>query len=249
MKKYWLGAAALLLLTGCGKDDTTVAADTTTAATTTQTETTAPETTTAEDTTTTAPETTAVETTTAQATTTTAAATTAATTTTTTTTTAAATTAETTTAPGSGAWRTAYADILKSTSAKKFSLCYVDDNDIPELVLHETGDDIHANADVTLYTFDSGKVIKLGENIGFDGYSQFCYVPRKDWVIEGFFNMGCGTYSFRVIQDGEYHDYYTCSCDTNDNTYIVNGEEYSEGSVIDKGDFDVTEENILKHLS
>lgn len=98
-------------------------------------------------------------------------------------------------------WQDVYADTLKDyissgvAKTAKFSLCYVDEDDIPELVVHSNGMAYHADTEVFLYTFYNGEVKNLGQ-ISNDGYSNFTYYEKTGVVISGWLNQGL---DYRVI--------------------------------------------------
>lgn len=169
-------------------------------------------------------------------------------------------------------WQIAYADILKkyigslkNPDYAKFSLCYVDDDVIPELIVH-TGAALysHADTEVFLYTFYNGKVYDFGQVCN-DGYSTFSYYKNKCVVITGWMNQGLDARNVYTLSKGTLtyqHKYYS-----NKAAVATGGYSYFDGIISDnaddkfesclpsvnithdvQGEYSLTEKNIKKYL-
>ena len=154
-------------------------------------------------------------------------------------------------------WRKAYAEILRSSEAEMFSFCYVDGDDIPELVLHMSKAFSHDNNAIQLYTYYNSKAVLLSEQLCCDGYSNFLYTPKTGYIISGFFNADYGAYEVFQLADGcvsslhafdEYQkeepEYHIDNRSVPVWVYRRNFYRYTKGSANDYGDYDLTEENI-----
>ena len=90
-------------------------------------------------------------------------------------------------------WRDAFANVLRVNSDyRSFSLCNVDDNDIPELVLHRPRTSEyshHADTDVRVFVYANGNAHDLG-TYSYDGNSNFAYYPRTGILLDGFSSTG-----------------------------------------------------------
>ena len=95
-------------------------------------------------------------------------------------------------------YKAAYQEVLRTYLKENgmrgdtyFSFCYVDDDDVPELVL--CPGQFHA-AEALLYTYDGEKVIDLG---GYGQYGTMEYVPETGIILH-----------YGMWQGSEYHTYY-----------------------------------------
>ena len=91
-------------------------------------------------------------------------------------------------------WRDAFAAVLRNNAANyhSFSLCNIDDNDIPELVLHRPAtyeSSYHADDDVPVYVYSNGQAVNVG-CYSYDGNSNFAYFPRSGLIVGGYYGMG-----------------------------------------------------------
>lgn len=158
-------------------------------------------------------------------------------------------------------WRKAYAEILRGSDAALFSFCYVDDDDIPELVLHMSQEFTHDNGGITVYTYYNSTAVHLGDKLCCDGYSNFLYVPRGGYVIAGFFSQNYGAYQIFELAEGKMQSLHTFDEDTNgepichvDDTefpqwrYRMIFSQYAKGYLNDYGDYENTGENISRTL-
>ena len=154
-------------------------------------------------------------------------------------------------------WRKAYAEILRGSEAKKFSFCYVDDDEVPELVLHMSDEFVHSNNAVWVYTFREDAAVCLGEELCCDGYSTFLYVPRTGCIISGFYHNGYGAYRVLSLENGELKALHYFDEDAEGSgLYHIDDQSfpaweyrrrfyrYAKGNVNDYGDYENTEENI-----
>lgn len=167
-------------------------------------------------------------------------------------------------------WQNAYADILKEyissdvIKTAKFSLCYVDDNDIPELIVHSDGGAYHADTEVYLYTFYNGEIKNLGQ-ISNDGYSNFTYYEKKGVVISGWMNQGLDIRGIHKLSAGEIsseHSYFSNEAAVESGGYSEFDDIRSDDAfekyqaclpntdpIHDTGEHSLTEENINLYLS
>ena len=228
MKKYfWIAAAALLLLNGCGTAGSSTAERTTAPAetqVTTETVTT--------EAVTPAAETTAAETTAETAET-------------------ATTAAETDTpdepeetepqsaeqpaaeapAEQDDGWKTAYLEKIRSSGAKRFTLAYIDDNDTPELVLHFTDADLSTHADSpTLYAYVDGAVKELG-NYGENGFDYFGYLERRGIVVTNFSAQGKSQTTLYRLNNGVLEKACEFFSDLETFEYTMNGQPVTKEEI------------------
>ena len=108
--------------------------------------------------------------------------------------------------PNPDGWQQAYADILRSDGtgeSLQFSLCNVDGDGVPELVLHwyDRKGFEQSNEDVEMYTYYDGKVLSLG-NVACDGYCTCKYLPQKSMVLIGGLRDDVAVYDFRRLENG-----------------------------------------------
>ena len=165
-------------------------------------------------------------------------------------------------------WREAYAEVLRSEGQSHFGLVYVDDNDIPELVVHRGGmnDLFHANTDIELYTYYNGQAVDLGQH-STDGYSQFGYAERQGLVVDSWIQMGYIISTYWRLENGQltkvlstYSDEASAEGYENPtykiNDVVVDKEEYLEKCKpydgislnFDNGDYETNEANINAHI-
>lgn len=161
-------------------------------------------------------------------------------------------------------WQEAYADLLRTAGTGEtlqFSLCMVDGDDVPELVLHwyDRNGFVQENEDVEMYTYYNGSISDLG-NVSCDGYCTCKYLPQKQIVLVGGMREDVALYEFRKLEGGELTtvcsfsmimtgdrvkymiDGNECSKDT----YVGRWKEYYNGDVsYDGGMYHNTEENIV----
>ena len=162
-------------------------------------------------------------------------------------------------------WKSAYANIVRNTDRKYFSLCYIDNDDIPELVLHSsTGISYHSDKDTELYTYRNNEVVDWG-NFSNDGYNNFTYYRDCQGVIvTGYMNKGYTSGEIYRLIDGLIYCDHTCSLDMNGGENIVDDVSYKNYSagweyfsqllnfdeyINDYGEYEINEENIRKYLS
>ncbi|MBR5586835.1 MAG: hypothetical protein IKW02_02620 [Clostridia bacterium] len=109
-------------------------------------------------------------------------------------------------------WRSAYVDFLRNDfepeyNDPRFAFIYVDDNDIPELVI---GEGFFHAAGALLYTYSNGEVVPvnindLSEN-RFGDYGSISYKEREGLILHQGMSMGyAGTVIFKIINnEAEY---------------------------------------------
>lgn len=83
------------------------------------------------------------------------------------------------------------------TGHARFNLVFIDDNEIPELLLME--DNSHANG-VKVYTYNQEMVVELGE-FGSSGWMQ--YVERGGMIFSHFMGFGESINNFFRIEEGK----------------------------------------------
>lgn len=79
----------------------------------------------------------------------------------------------------------------------RFALAFIDDNEIPELLLME--DDCHARG-VKVFTFDQGSVVELGE---FGSFGRMQYVERGGMIFSHFMGQGATDTDFYRVEEGK----------------------------------------------
>ena len=161
-------------------------------------------------------------------------------------------------------WQQAYAEVLRSDGTGEtlqFSLCMVDGDDVPELVLHwyDRSGFVQENEDVEMYTFYDGSLNYLG-NVACDGYCTCKYLPQKQIVLVGGMRDDVTLYDFRRLENGELTTVCSFSMIMDDgkvkymidgnqcskDTYVTKWKEYYNGDVsYDGGMYHNTEENIV----
>lgn len=161
-------------------------------------------------------------------------------------------------------WQQAYADLLRTAGTGEtlqFSLCMVDGDDVPELVLHwyDRNGFVQENEDVEMYTYYNGTMFNLG-NVSCDGYCTCKYLPQKQIVLVGGMREDVALYEFRKLENGELTtvcsfsmimggDRVKYKIDGNEcskDTYVSKWKEYYNGDVsYDGGMYHNTEENIV----
>lgn len=129
-------------------------------------------------------------------------------------------------------FKKAYADFLKEQHEKnkdtRFALAYVDDNDVPELVISDGS--YHAIASM-VYTYSDGNLVKLS---GGSDYGHFDYAEKEN-VIYSTYSVngvgGLGQVLYRIT-DGETERivsfYEEKPSETEQGVYKVNDEEVTE---------------------
>lgn len=79
----------------------------------------------------------------------------------------------------------------------RFALTFIDDNEIPELLLFR--DDSHA-AGVEVYTYNQDQIVMLGE---FGSFGNLQYVEREGMILSHFMGQGEANSDFFLLEDGE----------------------------------------------
>lgn len=93
---------------------------------------------------------------------------------------------------GNGNWRGAYAEVVRvaagtyANSGGKFCLAYIDDDDIPELIIAKGNAHV---ASCEVYAWYQGQAVKLGE---FGDYGSVAFVPHSGILYAGRWINGCG---------------------------------------------------------
>lgn len=100
----------------------------------------------------------------------------------------------------------AYYDFLKAYAkdnlpvAKKipkFDLVYIDDDEIPELLLLE--DDCHA-AGVWVYSYYDGNIVEIGH---FGSFGKIKYVEKEGLIFDHYMGQGAASSTFLKMEDGQ----------------------------------------------
>lgn len=135
------------------------------------------------------------------------------------------------TAADSGSWRTAYSAYLHKalqdgtyTSSAYFRLCYITEDDIPELVVAEGSGHISA---VNIFTCRGTEVVQLDESHG--GYGSLYYSPYENvLVLHNYINGDPRTYT-TVADVGAEEGKWQCAWyEDEDTCWEVNGVEVSQ---------------------
>lgn len=124
-----------------------------------------------------------------------------------------------------------YAEDCTGPNAEKarFSLAYIDDNEVPELLLME--DDCHA-AGVKVYTYVQGVVKEIG---GFGSFGRMQYVEREGMIFDHYMGQGEKNSNFFKLEDGEVkliNALYSCS--NHSDVFIIDGNSVDEGTFQEK---------------
>lgn len=169
-------------------------------------------------------------------------------------------------APYDDGWRDAYAAVLRGTVAKRFSLVYINDDDIPEMSLHFSDEGLASHADFpVLYIYSGGTAENLG-SYSQEGNDQFGYVERKGIVINAYTSTGAGYQQFLRLENGALVQEHQVDFDATGMTseeilYMLDGKDcttaeyealhaqyYTDDNKITCGDYAINEENILAYV-
>lgn len=132
------------------------------------------------------------------------------------------------------AWKEAYHYVLTECIGEDaefpgFGLIYLNDDDIPELVI-SMGTYHFANCQ--LYTFSDGKAVYLGN---YGSWGEFVYYEREGILCEGTTQMGLTNSYIYKMKGAKMEKVYECSDDAgwvgeDSATYRVNGEEVDKAT-------------------
>lgn len=118
-------------------------------------------------------------------------------------------------------WKSAYIEVLSNlnNSSARFTTAYIDEDDIPELIVAYNSS--HA-AGCEIYTYYDGKVSKLEANSAngefeFGSFGGILYLPYKNLFDSQYCGMGSSSDSLYRINNGnaqsecnlQYNDYFT----------------------------------------
>ena len=152
------------------------------------------------------------------------------------------------------------ADVELTTQEAKFCLCYIDGDDIPELVV-STGD-FHA-AGCYVFTFSNGKAVNLGP---FGSFGVIQYIEKSGVIIDNLGNNGYFNETYYKLENGMIESLLDFEIETIDSEkYYIDGSEITKAqydSLVSKVTngaktvsspeyekcFAVTEESIEKNL-
>jgi len=166
-------------------------------------------------------------------------------------------------------WRDAFAAVLRNNASNyhSFSLCSIDDNDIPELVLHvpQVGEfSAHADSDVPVYVYSNGQAFNVGSYSN-GGYSNFGYYPRTGLILSGFSSTGYTIEEYfrlsgtTVTSEHRFEDDFAGMSTTATIDGVESGlsmeafearkrEWYPGQTVNDAGSYNNTEDNIQRYI-
>ena len=164
-------------------------------------------------------------------------------------------------------WRDAYAKVLRGTVAKRFSLIYIDDDDIPEMTLHFSEQGLAAHADhPRLYGYADGEAIDFGL-ISNGGMDVFSYLERKGIIFSSYLSTGMGYMDYLRYENAAYTQEHAVTIDATgysgaDVLYTIDGENADEAQYreldaqydlperrMTEGEYPVNEENIRKYVT
>lgn len=144
-------------------------------------------------------------------------------------------------------WAKAYETELKKTMPADedptccFSLVYIDEDDVPELVVQQGKDE---SAQAELYTFDGVGAVDLGS---FGEWGQFSLLPKKNLFMSGSSDGGAVITTVFGIKDGkavaqrEFRETVRTEGDTlleidgkevSEDEFVTEYKEYSSGDVV-----------------
>lgn len=101
-------------------------------------------------------------------------------------------------------WKSAYRQFLENYSDSQanpvFGLIYIDDDEIPELVI--IGGQAHFDG-ADIYTIYNDQVTKVNGDYSYGEYGSFSYAPKENRIFSGYMNHGYTTSNFYSIVDGK----------------------------------------------
>lgn len=161
-------------------------------------------------------------------------------------------------------WKSAYIEVLSNlnNSSARFTTAYIDEDDIPELIVAYNSS--HA-AGCEIYTYYDGKVSKLEANstngeFGFGSSGEILYLPYKNLFDSRYYGMGSNSDSLYRINNGnaqsecnlQYNDYFTTvrviefkidGIEKNENEYWDKYNSYEINSMVSANYDDMIEVN------
>lgn len=143
---------------------------------------------------------------------------------------------EPTATPVDDSWKAAYKDYLlnfniESAEKPMFSFEYIDEDDIPELVIILGYS--HVGGRTSIITYYNGAISEAGE-IG--SYGVYCFEEKHNWVESDGLSKGCYYYNFAKINNGKLetvHNFFDNSESGESSIYY----EY-DGQAVSKEDYD-----------
>lgn len=169
--------------------------------------------------------------------------------------------------PYDDGWREAYAKVLRGTTAKRFSLVYIDNDEIPELTLHWSDEGLATGNDQPkLYIYNSMHEAEDMGSITDGGLDQFGYLERNGIVVSAFISSGAGYCNYLRFADGTLapeHEIRIDASGTHSTTakYMLDGNDctdkeyekitakyHSDSYRCTTGDYAVNEDNILNYV-
>ena len=92
----------------------------------------------------------------------------------------------------------AYCDFMERENLHEwhFALCYIDEDDIPELVV--SGGNSHP-VTASIYTYGDGKVTEIGYA---GSFGEFKFAPKQSSIISSYLGMGELYEMFYTVKDG-----------------------------------------------
>ena len=130
-------------------------------------------------------------------------------------------------------YKAAYAEILRnsSTSGASFSLVYIDNDNIPELV-YRNGN-IHTSQS-KVYTFYNGKAVRLKTSEGYDfgTYGSLYFREKNNLFLDYYAGMGISGVGVYKISNGKAVKVCELGTDNSDNPYKVNSRAVSSSTFL-----------------
>ena len=107
-----------------------------------------------------------------------------------------------------------------------FAIAYIDNNNVPELIIYNTKDSSHAQGWGALYTYRKGKV-KLVCPLTLDNRNRMGYYKKTGWFMDNGTWQGYGGDSIQKLKNGKVLSNLIYGRSTYDNGYKVVIDGYS----------------------
>ena len=165
-------------------------------------------------------------------------------------------------------WTYAYAAVLRqydNNEQVRFTLCDLNTDGTPELVLHWFDDYgfVPENNEVEMFTYYNGVAVNLG-NVCCDGYGTCKYFPQHNMMLFGGAIGETVAYEFRRLEDGAFVGVRSFGMNVvnGEPSYVLDGnpcskeeyirlwqELYTDDVIYDAGTYTCTEDNITAILN
>ena len=109
------------------------------------------------------------------------------------------------------------------TSRLQFSLAYIDNNSIPELIIETDGQTPHAVGWGMLYTYRNNKLTYVGM---LNMNSTLYYYKKKGVILDNYYQGGYTSDSYRLLKNGKLYDKLQKSGRYNYTTWEIEGYSY-----------------------